>query len=25
YGAIFPGFGGMRPRLGGMPHNPPMG
>uniref|UniRef100_A0A3Q1ML82 Ameloblastin n=1 Tax=Bos taurus TaxID=9913 RepID=A0A3Q1ML82_BOVIN len=25
YGAIFPGFGGMRPRLGGMPHNPDMG
>lgn len=25
YGAIFPGFGGMRPHLGGMPHNPAMG
>uniref|UniRef100_A0A8C6FTI9 Ameloblastin n=2 Tax=Moschus TaxID=68410 RepID=A0A8C6FTI9_MOSMO len=25
YGAIFPGFGGMRPSLGGMPHNPDMG
>ncbi|XP_008061399.1 ameloblastin [Carlito syrichta] len=25
YGAMFPGFGGMRPRLGGMPHNPAMG
>ncbi|XP_014441213.1 ameloblastin isoform X2 [Tupaia chinensis] len=25
YGAMFPGFGGMRPSLGGMPHNPAMG
>lgn len=25
YGAIFPGFGGMRPSLGGMPQNPDMG
>uniref|UniRef100_A0A452QYJ0 Ameloblastin n=1 Tax=Ursus americanus TaxID=9643 RepID=A0A452QYJ0_URSAM len=25
YGAMFPGFGGMRPNLGGMPHNPAMG
>lgn len=24
YGAIFPGFGGMRPSLGGMPQNPDM-
>lgn len=25
YGAIFPGFGGMRSSLGGMPHKPAMG
>ncbi|XP_004681292.1 PREDICTED: ameloblastin [Condylura cristata] len=25
YGSMFPGFGGMRPSLGGMPHNPAMG
>lgn len=25
YGAMFPGFGGMRPSLGGMPHHPGMG
>ncbi|XP_026920218.1 ameloblastin [Acinonyx jubatus] len=25
YGAMFPGFGGMRPNLGGIPHNPAMG
>lgn len=24
YGAIFPGFGGMRPSIGGMPQNPDM-
>ncbi|XP_019518742.1 PREDICTED: ameloblastin [Hipposideros armiger] len=25
YGAMFPGFGGMRPSLGGMPHHPGLG
>ncbi|XP_002745797.3 ameloblastin isoform X1 [Callithrix jacchus] len=25
YGALFSGFGGMRPSFGGMPHNPAMG
>ncbi|KAG8515157.1 Ameloblastin, partial [Galemys pyrenaicus] len=25
YGSMFPGFGSMRPRLRGMPHNPAMG
>ncbi|XP_045387844.1 ameloblastin [Lemur catta] len=25
YGAMFPGFGGLRPSLGGLPHNPAMG